>query len=124
MIKYCFLLVAVIVMFVLQSCEKRNEHLTDQISTDATINRDSTYSLNLMKYGDEDDIATIATQATGNFTISQINNVEGTFNPTYTYQSNQKYTGKDKVVIEIKENHTRKGCNDVEAIITINFTLL
>ena len=74
---------------------------------------------------DDDDVATITTQA-ANFSVSSITKDPATSKNMYHFSILTKVQDKETVVITLKENHGGRGgggCNDDEAVITINFTV-
>lgn len=126
------LFLSLIVMFSLFSCTKEGRHKNETVieTLNVSLKAGDVYQLDLSKYGDADDMAVIATQAT-NFTISEIS--KDYFSGKYTY----KYTPgtpikagvatTDKVVIKLTEPKRGGRCNrnddnDDEAVITINFS--
>jgi hypothetical protein len=120
-----FALFATAIFCMLQSCKKQ-DHKTQYVTLNETIQSGSTYILNLSNYGDEDDVVSITTQAK-KYTVSEINKDAVTANNIYTFSVLQKTTEKQTVVITLKENHQRGSgggdCNRDKAVITINFTI-
>lgn len=113
----------------LASCSKnmgRHEKENQTVSLDVTLARGATYQLDLSKYGDEDDLATIQTQAT-EFTKSEITNAAGYGKYLYTYEAAStpkvSSTDTDMVVLKIYEPEDRHHCGDEQTLITIHFTL-
>ena len=110
-------------IFLLQSC-KKGGHDTKYITLNETINSGSTYSLNPLIYGDDDDVASITTQAV-NYTKSQFD-IDAAGKNIYHFSTGSKVQDKETVVITLTENHDGRGgnnCNKTEAVITINFTV-
>ena len=123
--KYILLPLALFMAIVMmQACEKpRNE--TKYITLNETIKPGDTYSLEPGIYGDDDDVATITTQA-ADFSVSSIAKDAVTSKNMYHFSIASKVLENEMVVITLKENHGGRdggGCNRNEAVITINFTV-
>lgn len=109
------------------SCEKEMDD-TKYVTIEAAVTSNSNYQLDLSQYGDEDDVATITTQAS-NFVVSEIQNTIGRFKPVYHYSTSAKTTTTDQVVITITEGkkdgrNGRGHCDKDDAtIVTIKFTI-
>ena len=124
--KYILLpLVLLMAIVIMQACEKEHDE-TKYITLNETIKSGDTYSLEPGIYGDDDDVATITTQA-ANFSVSSITKDAATSKNMYHFSIITKVQEKETVVITLKENHGGRGggagCNDEEAVITINFTV-
>lgn len=120
------------------SCKKENmeKNKVTNISLDVTLNAGELYSLDLSKYGDADDIATITTQA-NNFVTSEIAKTTVIGNYVFMKGGTPKTggNGNETVVLKISEanrgnatqnNDNKHGghCNKDETNITIHFTVL
>jgi hypothetical protein len=126
-LKFFFLLLLSTSLFT--SCEKehnghdkkRNE--VKNVTLDITINAGELYTLDLIKYGDADDIPTITTQANA-FTVSEIAKIGviGTYNFKKDGTPKVGGNGTEKVVLKVAEPANR--CHIEETDITINFTIL
>ena len=129
---------AVFVMFLFSSCMKEGGRHHNRKTVSETINikiaSGASYQLDLSKYGDADDLPTIATQAV-NYQVSEISKESTSGKFIYKYVApipikNGAVT-TDKVVINVVEPEHHGGCNgngekdneDIEAIVTINFTI-
>jgi hypothetical protein len=117
---------AILLLFaftMMPSCRKDvQSHCIKEINIDTTLQAGSDYELDLIHYGDDDNIATIIKQAS-HFSISQLENLSDVFNPIYHYVSEEKATGSDQVVLAISKHPDVARGNRDSTIITINFTL-
>jgi hypothetical protein len=117
----------ILFLCMLVSCKKENHHGNDEIKNitiNATVDAGVVYNLDLSKYGDADDIATITKQAT-DFSVSEI--VKQGEIGKYSFMRNGSPknggNGTDVVVLKIAEPAGR--CKRAEEKnITINFTIL
>ncbi len=123
------------------------EDATQYITIDKTLAYGEVYTLDLNPYEDADDLSTITTQAT-KFTISALTGLASTTNNVYTYSLNKAdrvvvptptpsdTASTQQVVLTVTEGahaNSGGGCNggsgnsshvgNVEAVITINFTI-
>ena len=123
--KYILLpLVLLMAIVMMQACEKEDDE-TKYITLNETIKSGDTYSLEPGIYGDDDDVATITTQA-ANFSVSSITKDAATSKNMYHFSILTKVQDKETIVITLTENHGGRaggGCNEDEAVITINFTV-
>ena len=91
---------------------------------DVTVAPGAIYQLNVSQYADQDDEASIVTQAT-NFTISEITKDGVSENYMYKYVPKAAIktgaTRTDKVQLKVSEPANR--CHKDETDITINFTI-
>ena len=129
---------ALSVMFSFSSCMKEGRRHHKQETVSETLNvkiaPGATYQLDLSKYGDADDLATIATQAV-NYQVSEISKESTSGKFIYKYvapiPTKNGAVTTDKVVINFVEPERQGGCNgngekdkeDIEATVTINFTI-
>ena len=110
------------------SCKKEGRHgekdEQKSITLNVTVAPGATYQLNVSQYADEDDEASIATQAT-NYSISEIKREGVVGNYMYKYVPHGSIktgvTATDKVVLKVAESDNR--CHKDETDITINFTI-
>ena len=120
-----FLLVAAFCLFGFASCKKEGHGENKSVTLNVTVNAGDTYKLDLSPYGDEDDIASIAKQAT-DYNISAISTDVYSRKYVYTFSraggSKAAATGTDQVVLKINEPEGRCRNHD-ETNITINFTV-
>ena len=125
--KYSFALLAIVSILSFSSCKKdmhdRNE--IKNVDLNIALTAGASYQLDLSKYGDADDVVSIATQAT-HFDVSAINQDFATKKYNYQYKApaaDPKVTTAiiDKVVIKVSEPANR--CHKDETNITINFTI-
>ena len=123
--KYILLPLALLMAIVMMQACKKEHHEAKYITLNQTIKSGDTYSLEPGIYGDDDDVATITTQA-ANFSVSSIANDAATSKNMYHFSIVTKIQDKETVVITLKENHGGRGggsCNHDDAVITINFTV-
>ena len=129
---------ALFATFSFSSCMKEggrhHKHDTVSETLNVKIASGATYQLDLSKYGDADDLATIATQA-ANYQVSELSKESTSGKFIYKYvapvPSKTGAATTDKVVINVVEPEHHGGCNgngekdneDIEAIVTINFTI-
>ena len=106
------------------SCIKGDHafHDSHSVTIDTTIASGSLYELNLQRYGDADDVATIKQQA-ATYTKSEITNAATGFAPVYHFSANTNVkTGlNEQVVIAITEGGNRTHCDT--SLVTINFKI-
>ncbi|MEP7238761.1 MAG: hypothetical protein ABI685_12875 [Ferruginibacter sp.] len=123
--KYIILPLTLLMAIVMMQACKKPQHETKYITLNEIIKSGDTYSLEPGIYGDDDDVATITTQA-ANFSVSSIASDAVTSKNMYHFSIAAKVLDKETVVITLKENHGGRGggrCNHDEAVITINFTV-
>lgn len=126
--KVLFPILGVFLMVSLFSCKKEGRGHRAEMKSETlniTLKAGTLYQLDLSKYGDADDIATISAQGT-NYQTSQIDHDGATGKYIYYYVSNPLVkTGNpmsDKVILKVAEPEGR--CRHIEETdITINFTL-
>ncbi|MDQ6843077.1 MAG: hypothetical protein M3Z92_01800 [Bacteroidota bacterium] len=116
-----------LILISLQACNKDHVHSSKQVTIDTTVAYGSLYQLDLAKYGDQDDVATITKQAS-HFSTSAITNTSGTFNAVYNYISSgdSKLASTDQVILAVTEGKRQNGnCNHHgdSTLITINFNV-
>jgi hypothetical protein len=137
--KNLLLFVAIFTVTILfTSCkkEKAGEDKITNITLDVSINAGETYNLDLSKYGDADDVATITTQA-ANYLVSEITKTAVIGNYSFMKAGSPKAggNGNETVVLKVAEGqrgngntrgneHGGKQCHKDETNITINFTVL
>jgi hypothetical protein len=138
--KNLILLVAILSATVLfTSCKKERTDEIKNVTLDVTINAGEVYKLDLSKYGDADDVATITKQA-ATFATSEIAKVGtiGEYNFMKDGAPKTGGNGNETVVLKVSEGqrgnggpapnaggeHHGKKCNVDETNITINFTIL
>ncbi len=137
--KILALSVAVLASIVLfTSCKKEKTDEITNVTLDVTINAGETYKLDLSKYGDADDVASITKQAE-NFATSEIAKVGviGEYNFMKAGSPKVGGNGNETVVLKVEEgqrggantssngsNHHGKNHHIEETNITINFTIL
>lgn len=122
--------VTALVAFTFSSCLKEGgRHGKDESKTvniNVTVARGDAYQLDLSQFGDEDDLATIQTQAT-DYLISEITqSASSKFMYKYVADSVPKVssTGTDIVKLKISEPEQADHCKQTEqTLVTINFTL-
>ena len=122
------------------SCKKEKTDEIKNITLDISINAGETYKLDLSKYGDADDVATITKQA-ADFATSEIVKVGavGEYDFMRTGSPKTGGNGTETVVLKVAEGPHGNGgnapqgsggehsgkCNHIdETNITINFTIL
>lgn len=125
-------------VILLTSCkkEKIEKNKISNITLDVTLKVGELYSLDLSKYGDADDIATITAQA-NNFVTSEIIKTTVIGNYVFMKGGTPKIggNGNETVVLKVSEstrgnatqnyeNQRTKHCNIDETNIKINFTIL
>jgi len=113
------------ILITMQSCQKDVQQHTEMVkefTIDTTITADTNYTLNLAKYGDEGDVATIIEPAI-HASISQIDNQTDMFTSVYHYTPAPKTTGNDEVTISIKHYNGNQVCGKDSTIIYINLTI-
>jgi hypothetical protein len=120
---YTFILIAFAIVLTTPSC-KKEQHGSKYVALDVNLVRGTEYQLNLSQYGDEDDIASIETQAT-DYTISEISTDASTAKYIYKYATaampKVSSTGQDNVVLKLSE--PQRGCRGRhdETFISIKF---
>jgi hypothetical protein len=111
--------------FVFASCKKDNggDNEIKNITLNETINAGSTYTLDLSKYGDADDLVSITKQAI-DFSVSEITkNLQlGVYSFSKSGSPKTGGNGSETVVIKIYEPAGRRHYDETN--ITINFTIL
>ena len=113
-------------MFSIVSCKKegRDRQEVKAVVLNETVAPGTTYQLNLSQYSDEDDLASIFTQAS-HFTVSEISKegVSGNFLYKYIPKKPTKtgVTNTDQVVLKVAESEEK--CDQDVTTITINFTI-
>ena len=123
-LKISLLTIAAIALF--YSCKKegRGDHESKSVTLNVTLSAGTVYELDLSKYGDADDLATITTQAE-NFDVSEIykSSVNGKYLYKYSVAAIPKtgFKGIDKVILKVSEPTGRPHCTETN--ITINFTI-
>ncbi len=136
-----FILFATIAMSVIlfSSCKKEKTNEIKNVTLDVTINAGDIYKLDLSKYGDADDVATVTKQAV-DFATSEIVKVGtvGEYDFMRTGSPKTGGNGTETVVLKVAEGPHGNGgnapqgaggshgnCNHIdETNITINFTIL
>ncbi len=125
-IQFRLLFVALLSVGLLSSCKKEKADEIKNVTLNVTVNAGDTYSLDLSKYGDADDVATITTQAI-TYKTSEIVKVGtlGTYNFVKDGSPKVGGNGNETVVLKVAEPARDGRCNKVdETNITINFTIL
>ena len=114
-----FLFTAIII----SSCKKERPDDIKNVTLNITIPAGTAYNLDLSKYGDADDLATITTQAK-NFNTSEINTTTSPGVYTFSKNGTPKVGGNGNEVTALKvyEPAGRRHCHETN--ITINFTVL
>jgi hypothetical protein len=109
----------------LQSCKKEvaATQLVKEITIDTTINSGGDYYLNLAKYGDEGNVATVV-YAGDHFSVSELENQTDMFTTIYHYTSVSKYSGTDQVTLSISSNTPgADGASKDSVLIYLNLTI-
>ncbi len=120
------IIAVILITTVITSCKKENHHEKDEvknITLNISVDAGTIYNLDLSKYGDADDIASITKQAT-DFTVSEIakQGIIGKYSFMRNGSPKSGGNGTDVVVLKIAEPVGR--CKRVdETNITINFTI-
>ena len=122
-------LAALLISVSLIGCKKhdgRHENEIQNITLNVVLKPTDTYTLDLTKYGDKDDLSTITTQAAFfDESIITKNGTSADFSDVYTYKPKfnvkQTYEPNDKVVLKVYEPLDRHHVEETN--ITINFTI-
>lgn len=115
-------LVAAFVSVLLLSCSKHNNsHGNKYVTIDTAVVAGAEYELSLQPYGDDDDVATILTQAT-EYSKSEIVPSASGFTPIYHFVDSLASHSAQNVVLAITEGSSRcRHANDT-TFVAINFT--
>lgn len=117
--------ITALALFILvESCKKDHTPIVKQVTIDTSIGSGVEYTLSLKQYGDADDSARIVQQATS-FSVSEITNASGSYDPVYHYSALTKTALTDKVILSVREGSHggRTPHNGDSTVITINFTI-
>lgn len=119
-------LFSLLLMFSIVSCKKegRDRQEVKAVVLNETVAPGASYQLDLSQYADEDDLATIFTQAS-HFTVSEITKAGMSGNFLYKYVPNTPtktgVSNTDQVVLKLAEPEEK--CHKDGTTITINFTI-
>ncbi len=118
-------LILFIAIIALPSCRKDvvQSEVIKEIIIDTTIQAGSVFQLNLAPVWDTTKMAAIIEQSS-NFTVSQIDNSEGTTAPIYRYSSSLPSGSTDKVTLSISDlNDGKRILSKDSTIIYLNLTI-